>query len=73
MLVWDAGATNTKIHDRPGNDNDHSSMATTKQAVDGCLKDLGRERVTDGKFSHDLMHKIAVPLFPLGLLGGMIA
>ena len=69
VMVWEAGNTDTTfVADRPKS----CLQASTQVAVTGCLKDLGREKLTSGALVHDLLH-VGVPFFPLGLIGGGIA
>ena len=69
VMAWEAGSTDTAfVADAPKS----KFQVSTQVTVAGCLKDLGREKLTSGTFMHDFQ-SIGVPFFPLGLLGGKIA
>ena len=67
LLVWNAGGIKTKIFEKGGMDlervdklqSNNCIFATTQQAVDGMLKDLGRSAVTEGPCKHEFL----CPLF----------
>ena len=50
VMSWTLGMTDTKLL---GNRRGSSRVATRKEAVDGMLKDLGKERDTMGCTRHD--------------------
>lgn len=69
VMVWEAGPVDTQI---VANTEKSCFQSSTRVAVTGCLKDLGKETLTSGIFRHDFQ-AIGVPFFPLGLLGKSIA
>ena len=49
MMSWTLGMTDTKLLGQPAGPR----VATRKEAVDGMLRDLGKERDTRGCARHD--------------------
>ena len=52
-MSWTLGMTDTKLLSMP-NKNNNPLIASRKEAVDGMLRDLGRERITKGCKKHEL-------------------
>lgn len=52
-MSWTLGMTDTKLLCMP-NKKTNPLVASKKEAVDGMLRDLGRERITKGCKKHEL-------------------
>lgn len=50
VLAWECGEVSTKMRNAPANGK---TILTTDQAINGALRDLGKEYVTQGAFRHE--------------------
>ena len=66
-LSWQAGEVSTKMLKRPAG----GTVVTTEVAVKGMFKDLGKERMTRGCFTHDAS-MVILPLIPEGFFNRMM-
>ena len=55
VVSWECGETSTKMLKRKAG----GRIVTTEVAVDGMLRDLGKERMTWGYFRHDMQHGLS--------------
>jgi len=55
VMSWECGEVSTKMRNAPANG---TSILTTDQAINGALRDIGKEYMTMGAFRHGFMHSL---------------